>query len=323
LLFTTSVDNATRMAELFNGIRASSSNTVNAKTQTDLRKIILRDFEAGAFQYMPNVGIATEGYDCPPVACIGMGRPTKSRSLYAQMIGRGLRPIFPPGFNPNTATADERKAAIAASVKPCCRVIEFTGNSGKHELACAVDILGGKYDEDVVKAAKKKVRDNPGLRPGEALETAQKEITENKRNEAARKLLLQAKTNYTKTIGNPFDVLHIRRTKEDAWSARFGGAVASEAQVSALTRFGVTIPAGLTKYQASKLIGTCVKRRELGLCTFKQVVVLERYGVPAINLSFSRASEMMDAVKKAGWKRPPQDVYERIAGRERTAGEDG
>ena len=99
--------------------------------------------------------------------------------------------------------------------------------------------------------------------------------------------------------------------------------MASEKQLSTLGNFGVTIPPGLTKQQASKLIGTCFKRRELGLCTFKQVATLERVGIPAINLSFAKAKEMMDAVVKSGWNRPPADVCERIIGRERMVGEDG
>ena len=39
-----------------------------------------------------NVGVLTEGFDAPDVGCIVLARPTKSFSLYRQMIGRGLRP---------------------------------------------------------------------------------------------------------------------------------------------------------------------------------------------------------------------------------------
>lgn len=323
LLFTTSVDNATRMAELLNSLKAGAAKTVNAKTPVDLRRIILREFEDGAYQYLSNVGIATEGYDCPPVACVAQGRPTKSRSLHAQIIGRGLRPIFPAGFNPNTATPAERKAAIASSTKPHCRVLEFTGNSGKHSLACTVDILGGKYGDDVVAAAKKKVAENPGTRAGDALEQAQAEIETRKRNEAARKLLAQAKTNYSKRILDPFEVFGIKRTKEDAWSDRFGGSVATEGQLKFLKSSGVVVTAGLTKHQASRLCAAIRSRSEQGKASFAHIQSLGQYGIPAHNLSYSQAQELTMAVIKAGWKRPSQDVYDRIVNRERTAGEDG
>jgi len=65
-----------------------------------------------------------------------------------------------------------------------------------------------------------------------------------------------------------------------------------------------------------------MKRRELGLCTFKQVANLEKYGIPAIDLSFRKAGEVMDAIVKAGWKLPAQETLDNIIGRERSAGED-
>ena len=328
LFFTTSVDNASRSAELFQDLRPGSARTVNAKTPMDLRRLILSGFERGDFQYLTNVGIATEGYDCPPVACIAQGRPTKSRSLHAQIVGRGLRPMFPADFDPNTATAEERRAAIARSAKPVCRVLEFTGNSGRHSLACTVDILGGKYDDDEVAEAKKKVREKPGLRAGEALEEARNEIAAKKRNEAARKLLAAAKTNYTKRVFNPFeanafDVLHIRRSREDESAERFGGSVATDNQLWRLRRDGVAIPKGLTKTAASKLIATVAKRKEMGLCNFGQAAFIEHHGIPSTRLSFTQAAEMIGAIHAAGEQRPPADVCERIIGRERMVGEDG
>jgi len=160
------------------------------------------------------------------------------------------------------------------------------------------------------------------MRADEALELAHAEAEKRRADEAARRANLQAKVKYSTREFNPFDVLHIKN-REDEWGDRFGGAIASERQVIALKNMGVPVPKDLTKQQASHLLGTIIKRRQLGLCTYKQVSALGRYGVSAINLSFHKASEMMDAVKRSGWKRPPQDVYDRIVGRERTAGEDG
>ena len=301
LAFTTSVENAKRLAEIFNRYRPDCARSVDGGTPLDLRRQILRDFGRGEYQYLINCAIATEGFDCPEIACVAMARPTKSRALFAQMIGRGLR-IHPS--------------------KTDCLVLEFTGNSGKHQLASSCDILGGRYDEDEVEAAKNKVKENPGMRADEALELAHAEAEKRRADEAARRANLQAKVKYSTREFNPFDVLHIKN-REDEWGDRFGGAIASERQVIALKNMGVPVPKDLTKQQASHLLGTIIKRRQLGLCTYKQVSALGRYGVSAINLSFHKASEMMDAVKRSGWKRPPQDVYDRIVGRERTAGEDG
>ena len=55
------------------------------------REAILADFEAGRYQALCNAMLLTEGWDCPSVDCIVVLRPTKVRSLYTQMIGRGTR----------------------------------------------------------------------------------------------------------------------------------------------------------------------------------------------------------------------------------------
>ena len=302
LFFTTSVDNATRSAELFNQIKPGSARSVNGKTPIDIRRQTLSGFERGDFQYLTNCGIATEGYDCPPVACIAQGRPTKSRSLHAQIIGRGLRPF--PG-------------------KTDCLVLEFTGNSGKHQLASTVDILGGKYDEDEVEAAKKKVRENPGMRAGDALEQAAAEIEEKKRNENARKLLLAARANYTKREFNPFDVMHAPKSKQDVWNDRFNGAVPSEAQMGWLLSRKVDIPKDFTKAKASKLIGLLKEREQKGLANYNQTKTLEMYGLDAMKLSYKQACDLMWEIKRANNKMPSQRVVDGILNRERSPGEDG
>lgn len=45
----------------------------------------------GKVQLVVNVGVLTEGFDCPPVSCIVVARPTKSLGLWRQMCGRGAR----------------------------------------------------------------------------------------------------------------------------------------------------------------------------------------------------------------------------------------
>ena len=55
------------------------------------RAEILRDFEDGKYNVLCNSMLLTEGWDCPSVDCIVVLRPTKVRSLYCQMVGRGTR----------------------------------------------------------------------------------------------------------------------------------------------------------------------------------------------------------------------------------------
>ena len=68
------------------GFRAAE---VNGNSQD--RAEILEDFEHDKYNVLCNSMLLTEGWDCPSVDCIVVLRPTKVRSLYCQMVGRGTR----------------------------------------------------------------------------------------------------------------------------------------------------------------------------------------------------------------------------------------
>jgi len=248
-----------------------------------------------------NCNIATEGYDCPPISCISMARPTKSRALCAQMIGRGLRnhPTKPDGL----------------------LVLEFTGNLGRHSLACAEDVLGGNFTEPEVELAKK-IREKNHVKPAEALIQAREELKRREQARIAALAKVRAKVQYTATRMNinPFRVL--RMPESQPWEQRFAAAP-SQAQLDLLAKFGVAVDAGVTKQQASRLIGRCIERSKHGLARFKQVALLEKYGIPAIDLRMSQASKLIDAVKNAGWRTPPREVVRGIIGASRQPGEEG
>lgn len=74
---------------LARGIKAEH---IDAKTPSLARKAILSRFKSGETTVLCNVGIITEGFDVPDCEVIQLARPTKSLSLYLQMVGRGLRP---------------------------------------------------------------------------------------------------------------------------------------------------------------------------------------------------------------------------------------
>jgi superfamily II DNA or RNA helicase len=54
--------------------------------------------EKGALRVLVNVAVATEGWDCPPVSCVVLLRPSSYHSTMTQMIGRGLRVIDPERY---------------------------------------------------------------------------------------------------------------------------------------------------------------------------------------------------------------------------------
>ena len=83
----------------------------------------------------------TEGFDAPATEVIANCRPTKSESLYLQILGRGTRPL--PGVVDGPETAEARKLSIAQSAKPCCIMLDFVGNSGEIKLISVADVLAG------------------------------------------------------------------------------------------------------------------------------------------------------------------------------------
>src|SRR4029079_14035202 len=113
LVFTVTVKQAEMLSEIFNRHRPGMSDWVCGKTPKDQRHKIFQDFSNGRTQVLVNVGVATEGYDNPAVEVIVQARPTKSRCLYAQIIGRSLRPLA--GVVDGPENAEQRKLAIAAS----------------------------------------------------------------------------------------------------------------------------------------------------------------------------------------------------------------
>src|SRR5512133_550315 len=160
---------------------------VCGKTEREERRRVLAEFAAGKVQVVCNCGVLTEGFDDPGVEVIIMGRPTKSRSLYSQMVGRSTRPL--PGVVDGPETAGARRAAIAASPKPSCLVVDFVGNAGKHKLVTSADILGGKVSEEAVELAVQRARKAGGpVNMTEALDEAEAELKEQKRKADSARL---------------------------------------------------------------------------------------------------------------------------------------
>lgn len=91
IVFAAGVEHSMTLADRFNeaGIKAEH---LDGKTKLAERRRILADFKSGAVQVVVNAAVLTEGFDEPTVSAVVLARPTKSRSLWRQMVGRGLRP---------------------------------------------------------------------------------------------------------------------------------------------------------------------------------------------------------------------------------------
>jgi superfamily II DNA or RNA helicase len=141
IVFATGVEHATLLQAAFNAYDGAKVEMILGSTDPFERVEIVKRLRNGTTQGLVNVGVATEGFDCPAVAVVAIARPTKSTSLYMQMIGRGTRPL--PGVVDGPETPEERRAAIAASAKTSTIVMDFVGNSGNHKLVSVLDVLAG------------------------------------------------------------------------------------------------------------------------------------------------------------------------------------
>lgn len=78
---------------------------------------LLRWFKGEKEAILCNSDLLSVGFNQPDIDLVGLFRPIASTPMYKQRLGRGTRPV---ARIDDYATADERKAAIAASAKPFC-----------------------------------------------------------------------------------------------------------------------------------------------------------------------------------------------------------
>src|SRR5687768_4141521 len=184
-----------------------------------------------------------------------MARPTKSRALFEQMVGRGLRPheLLAPLLG-ELATPQDRRVAIEASPKPYCEVIDFVGNTGQHKLVTVADVLGGRYDEVVrERAAKKASASSESGIPAdvaellkltkEELDEAERQRREREVDERRRRERLRVGVTYRTKEINPFGLYDVKPPRVVTFDKT---PKATEAQVDFLRRRGIEINAAKT-----------------------------------------------------------------------------
>lgn len=91
IVFTPTVATAEATAHAFTAA-GMPAGMVSGETPRDERRRIFEDFRTGRVQVLANCMVLTEGFDAPWADCAVIARPTSSRPLYIQMVGRVLRP---------------------------------------------------------------------------------------------------------------------------------------------------------------------------------------------------------------------------------------
>lgn len=126
LMFCSGVQHAINTAQMLTHMGVECE-AVHSKMADSERDRILRNFKSGKLKAVANNNVLTTGFDHPSLDLIGMLRPTASPVLWVQMLGRGTRPVYAPGFD--LTTVQGRLESIANSAKKNCLVLDFAGNT--------------------------------------------------------------------------------------------------------------------------------------------------------------------------------------------------
>lgn len=149
IAYTATVHQAHMLAGILNEHAGGAvAEAMDGEMEEDERVPIMQRFVDGERDVLVNCALFTEGWDCPPVSAVVVARPTKSRVLFQQMVGRGTRPL--PGVVDGQPSEAMRHLAIRSSGKPDVLVVEIVGNLGKHVLATTAEMLA---DMDVSQRA--------------------------------------------------------------------------------------------------------------------------------------------------------------------------
>jgi superfamily II DNA or RNA helicase len=292
LIFTASVAHAHQLAAVLNRYKPGTAAAVDGGTDSITRKRVISDFSNGTLQFLCNCAVLTEGFDAPACNAIVMGRPTKSLSLYTQMLGRGLRPL--PGIVDGVEADFDRRMAILTSEKPNCLVLDFVGNS-EHKLANSYDVLGGNYDVETRQLARDEAR-KVRCDVGEVMDAAAKLLALERQWREREELT--AKANYGSYEVDPFGGSGPSVNMNTG--VKRGGS--TEGQIGFLVELGVSREKATTF--TKKQAGAVIDEISANKCTRKQLKVLLRAGIKPDGIGVKRASRIIDAMSKNGWRRP-------------------
>jgi len=91
LVFATSIAHGEMILNKLRDLGENSSHMITGETDTLIRDLRINQFRSKQLRWLVNVSVLTTGFDAPNVDCVVVMRPTMSRGLWYQMVGRGFR----------------------------------------------------------------------------------------------------------------------------------------------------------------------------------------------------------------------------------------
>lgn len=281
VVFLPLVKTSQKFCDLLNYYGLSAAE-VNGNSRD--RAEILRDFENGEYEVLCNSMLLTEGWDCPAVDCIVCLRPTKVRSLYQQMVGRGMR-LFPG--------------------KDHLLLLDFLWMTERHDL-CRPSAIISKDEEIARKIDEQMMSTGEGIDLIDAEEEAERDVLREREEALARELALMRKRKLQ--LVDPLQyALSIAAEDLTNYVPTFAWEMAppSEKQLQFLEKRGIYSSSVENMGKASLLIDRLVRRQEEGLSTPKQIRCLERYGFRQVGTwAFEDAGKMISRLAANNWRVP-------------------
>jgi len=288
VVFLPLIKTSQKFRDLLNtyGFRAAEVNG-----QSDDRRQVLADFDAGKYNVLCNSMLLTEGWDCPSVDCVVVLRPTKVRSLYSQMVGRGTR--LSPG-------------------KTDLLLLDFLWMTDKHELCRPADLVC--EDRTVARQMTETLAESGCPEDIEEAAAQASEDVVAQREEALAKQLEEQRRKKAKLVDPLQYEMSIQAEDLAGYVPAFGWEAGppSEQQTAALEKLGILPDAVESAGKAALLLDRLNKRRDEGLTTPKQIRCLEKYGFQHVGTwSFEAARHMIDRIAAQGWRGVPKGVNPR------------
>lgn len=250
------------------------------------RAQVLEDFENGKYNVLCNSMLLTEGWDCPSVDCVVVLRPTKVRSLYCQMVGRGTR------LSPETGKTE-------------LLLLDFLWHTERHELCHPAHLIC--ESEEVAKKMTENIQEaGCPIDIEEAEEKAAEDVVA-QREESLAKQLQQMKNRKRKLVDPLQFEMSIQAEDLSSYVPAFGWEMAppSDKQIKALEKLGIFPDEIDNAGKAAKLLDRLSMRKQEGLTTPKQIRYLEGKGFKHVGTwDFSSAKSLIDRIAGNGWRIP-------------------
>ena len=253
--------------------------------ESEDRAEILEAFERGEYNVLCNSMLLTEGWDCPSVDCVVVLRPTKVRSLYSQMVGRGTR-LYPG--------------------KEHLLLLDFLWHTERHELCHPADLIC--TSKDVAQKMTKNLEEAAGF-PMD-LEEAEKKASEDVIAEREEPLANQLREmrHGKKRLVEPLQFeMSIQAEDLSGYVPAFGWEMAppSDKQKATLEKLGILPDEIDNAGKAAKLLERLDIRKAEGLTTPKQIRFLENRGFQHVGTwQFDTAKKLIDRIAANGWRIP-------------------